>query len=373
MRNYIEHMNLTVLFALTGIVSLLPAGLVRANNNSNLPFLPSPEMVSTVPSNGDLNPYGVAFISRNFQSGSGPLKAGDILVSNFNSNSGLQGTGTTIIRVAAADNSVSTFFATPSPTPGGPGTGLSTALVVLEKGLVIVGSVPSADGTIATSTPGSLLVIDSKGKLLSMISDPMINGPWDMTVDDHGDQAIAFISNVFAGTILRLELNVSSNGVKVAKRTVIASGYSHRGDPMAFAVGPTGLVYDSKHDVLFVASTEDNAVYQVNNAEATMKDHGTGTVIYSDNTHLHGPLGMAMAPNGHLLVANADVINSDPNQPSEIVEFTVMGKFVTQYSVDPAQGGSFGLAVQTDEDLATFAAVNDNVPTLLIFNLPLPE
>ena len=142
---------------------------------------------------------------------------------------------------------------------------------------------------------------------------------------------------------------------------------------MAFAVGPTGLVYDSKHDVLFVASTEDNAVYQVNNAEATMKDHGTGTVIYSDNTHLHGPLGMAMAPNGHLLVANADVINSDPNQPSEIVEFTVMGKFVTQYSVDPAQGGSFGLAVQTDEDLATFAAVNDNVPTLLIFNLPLPE
>ncbi len=51
-------------------------------------------------------------------------------------------------------------------------------------------------------------------------------------------------------------------------------------------------------------------------------DGGIGKLIYTDATHLHGPLGMAMAPNGDLLVANNDVINSDPNQPSEIVEFT---------------------------------------------------
>ena len=144
---------------------------------------------------------------------------------------------------------------------------------------------------------------------------------------------------------------------------------------MAFAVGPTGLVYDAFHDILFVASTEDNAVFAVANAERTNSNQGTGTIIYSDATHLHGPLGMAMAPNGHLLVANADVINSDPNQPSEIVEFTVRGKFVTQYSVDPAQGGSFGLAVSLDPDgdVATFAAVDDNTPSLLIFTLGLPE
>jgi hypothetical protein len=63
------------------------------------------------------------------------------------------------------------------------------------------------------------------------------------------------------------------------------------------------------------------------------------------------------------------VINSDPNQPSEIVEFTVMGKFVTQYSVDPSQGGSFGLAVRVTGTAATFAAVDDNTPSLLIFTL----
>jgi DNA-binding beta-propeller fold protein YncE len=138
---------------------------------------------------------------------------------------------------------------------------------------------------------------------------------------------------------------------------------------VAFAVGPTGLVYDSSKDILYVASTEDNAIYAVRNAEGTTSDHGVGTIIYNDATHLHGPLGMAMAPNGHLLVANSDVINPDTNQPSEIVEFTTKGQFVTQYSVDPAQGGSFGLAVRVADEIATFAAVDDNTASLLIFTL----
>jgi hypothetical protein len=346
----------------------MPLTTEMSNADNTIPFLP--QVVSTVPSNGDVNPYGVAFVQPDFKAGSGPLQPGDILVSNFNSNSMLQGTGTTIVRIAAANNSVTTFFTTPGATLGGPGTGLSTALAILQKGFIIVGSVPSSDGTIATSGPGSLLVIDSKGKLVSSITDATINGPWDMTVDDRGNHVIAFVSNVFAGTVVRLDLHVDPKGVKVTNKTIIASGYQHRGDSVAFAVGPTGLVYDAQHDVLFVASTEDNAVYAVSGAEATSHDHGTGTVIYADAAHLHGPLGMAMAPNGHLLVANSDVINSDPGQPSEIVEFTVTGKFVAQYSVDPAQGGSFGLAVQQlDEEVATFAAVDDNTASLLIVNL----
>jgi hypothetical protein len=77
-----------------------------------------------------------------------------------------------------------------------------------------------------------------------------------------------------------------------------------------------------------------------------------------------------MAPNGHLLVTNNDSINPDPNQPSEIVEFTVTGQFVTQLSVDPNQGGSFGLAVNVANNIATFAAVDDNTPSLLIWTLP---
>src|SRR5579862_3253658 len=288
------------------------AGTLRAADN-NSPFLPSPQTVSTVPANGDQNPYGVAFVPHDFEHGNGPLKAGDILVSNFNNSSNLQGTGITIMDVSA-NGAVSTFFTVPNAVLGGPGTGLSTALAVLKKGIVLVGSVPSSDGSISTSNAGSLLVIDQNGHLLGSITDGSINGPWDMTVDDHGDNATAYVSNVFAGTVTRLDLHVTPKGVTLQKATVIASGYQHRGDSTAFAVGPTGLVYDSKGDVLYVASTEDNAVYEVKNASKVKANAGTGNVIYTDATHLHGPLGMAMAPNGHLLVANADVINSDTTQ-----------------------------------------------------------
>jgi hypothetical protein len=69
-------------------------------------------------------------------------------------------------------------------------------------------------------------------------------------------------------------------------------------------------------------------------------------VIYSDTVHLHGPLDLAFAPNGDLVVANSDGSNADPNQPSELVEFTTQGKFVAQFSLDPNNGGAFGLAIQ---------------------------
>jgi hypothetical protein len=92
-------------------------------------------------------------------------------------------------------------------------------------------------------------------------------------------------------------------------------------------------------------------------------------VIYSDAVHLHGPLGMVEAPNGDFLVTNSDVINPDPNQPSEIVEFTKGGQFVSQLSVDPAQGGSFGLAVSSSDDAAILAAVDDNSASLDVFTL----
>jgi hypothetical protein len=92
-------------------------------------------------------------------------------------------------------------------------------------------------------------------------------------------------------------------------------------------------------------------------------------MIYKDAVHLHGPLGMIEAPNGHLLAANSDVINPDPAQPSEIVEFTKQGQFIKQLSVDPAFGGSFGLAVRGTEEMAFFAAVDDNTATLTIWNI----
>jgi hypothetical protein len=336
-------------------------------------FLPDQLTIfSTVPPNGDLNPYGVAFVPQSFQSGNGPLRPGQVLVSNFNNSMNLQGTGTTIVRVSSTGTPF-VFFAGP-PHPGGStGLGLTTALAVLQRGFVIVGNLPSTDGTSSTAMPGSLLVINNQGHLVSTIAGPLISGPWDMTVIDQGSQVIAFVSMVLSGNVVRLNLDVSSSGVTVTSTTVIASGYPHRGDPAAFEVGSTGLVYDPTTDVLYVASTVDNAVFSVQNPRTRTSSGGKGTVIYSDSVHLHGPLAMAQAPNGHLIVANSDVINSNPNLPSEYVEFTKQGQFISQLSIDPAQGGSFGLAINSNAQESFLAAVDDNTATLIVWRMPLSD
>ncbi len=333
-----------------------------AQNDQGNAFLPSQVWsITTVPSNGDVNPYGVVFVPHNFQVGSGPLHHGDILVSNFNNSQNLQGTGTTIVDITQAGVQ-SLFFQGTAPL------GLTTALGTLRAGFIVVGNGPTADGTFGTAMPGSLLVINNQGNLVQTITDPTINYPWDMALVDNGNSAIAFVTNALTGTVTRLNFSVSSSGLTLQKATTIASGYTHNGDPVALFDAPTGLVYLPDQDVLYVASTADNAVYAVQNA-AERSDGGRGQLIYEDNIHLHGPLAMTLAPNGHLLVSNNDAINPNPKMPSEIVEFTVDGQFVKEISVDPAFGGAFGLATRVGRKFPILAAVDDNIASIFIWHL----
>jgi hypothetical protein len=48
----------------------------------------------------------------------------------------------------------------------------------------------------------------------------------------------------------------------------------------------------------------------------------------------------------YLIAANGDAINGNPNESSELVEFTPTGHFVGQVSIDPSQGGAFGIAAE---------------------------
>src|SRR5215469_2141112 len=113
-------------------------------------FLPMPSTTATtVPANGDVNPYGIVFVPNGFPTG-GPLQPGDVLVSNFNNKANLQGTGSTIVRINAAGQTT-TFYQGPSSL------GLTAALGILRSGYVLVGSMPTTDGTSATVQQGSLL------------------------------------------------------------------------------------------------------------------------------------------------------------------------------------------------------------------------
>ena len=101
---------------------------------------------------------------------------------------------------------------------------------------------------------------------------------------------------------------------------------------------------------------------------------GTGTLLVQDTTHLHGPLDLALSPNGHLLAANSDGRNADPNQPSELVEYSTGGKFLTEFSVDPNNGGAFGLTIHSlGNGVIRYAAVDYNQNTLNMWTIVLPR
>ncbi|MBV8122353.1 MAG: hypothetical protein JO081_20730 [Alphaproteobacteria bacterium] len=341
--------------------------------------MPNIIISSTIPLNGDLNPYGVAIVPKGFPAGSA-IAPGDVLVSNFNDSSNAQGTGTTIIKLTPNG------LVAPSVMPGsagnattffqGSGLGLTTALGVLRRGFVIVGNVPTSGGVI--QPPGSLLFLDRNGNQIPPSPyTNQLNGPWDLTVFDQFDHALVFVSNVNNGTVnngtvTRLNLSISPSGVSVTSATVIASGYSVVLNSTALVLGPTGLAYDPKTDILYVASTNDNEIFAVAHAGSRTGSSGTGTVVFSDE-HLRGPLGLVFAPNGDLLTSNGDAVNQDPTQPSEIVEFTKGGKFVTQFNVDAGQGGAFGIGVgMVSSDTARFVVVDDNANDMTVFDLPVP-
>lgn len=347
---------------------LILSGSALADSFNHEPVLPNfpsgpTSIVSTVPATGDQNPYGVAFVPRDF-AGCGSLNPGDILVSNFNNSANAQGTGTTILRIAPGAQP-SVFF------QGPPGLGLTTALGVLSAGFVIVGNVPTT--TTGGVEIGALILLDCMGNEIEVLSDSsLLAGPWDLTIHDEGDQAQVFVANVLSGTVTRVDLQIPLSGLPiVAAETQIASGYSHRTDPSALVVGPTGLAYDVKGDVLYVASTGDNEIFAIPNAKGRLTDAGMGTLTYQDSVHLHGPLALVLAPNGDLITANGDAVNPDRTQPNEIVEFTVAGQFVAEVSVDASGplGGAFGIALARFGDRIQFAAVDDDSNKLEVWEV----
>ncbi|HKE12218.1 MAG TPA: hypothetical protein VKE73_11670 [Myxococcota bacterium] len=339
-----------------------------SDTENRAPFLPQLIVSSTIPLNGDLNPYGVAFVPQGFPAGA--LRPGDVLVSNFNNSNNLQGLGTTIIQFTPTTGAVA-----PAVVVGTPGnaitffqstpTGLTTALGILKRGFVLVGNLPTQDGMSATISQGSLQVVDRNGNFVEQLNDAkFLDSPWDLTIHDLGGVAQVFVSNVISGTVSRLDVAVSSSTVTVLNRVQLATGYLTAPNQAALVLGPTGLAYDPRTDVLYVASTADNAIFAVPHAGKATSPVVKGATVFAD-AQLRGPLALMFAPNGDLLTANGDAVNADPTHPSEIVEFTKSGRFVREFNVDAGQGGAFGIATALAVKHGFNFAYVDDVPNYI--------
>jgi hypothetical protein len=328
-------------------------------------------IASTVPANGDVNPYGVAVVPDSV----GALRRGDVLVSNFNDSANAQGTGTTIVQITPAGR-VSTFATVdpkhlPGRCPGG--VGLTTALSVLRSGWVIVGSLPTANGSSATAKPGCLLVLDSYGRVRETIADQWINGPWDMTAADFGGFAQLFVTNVLngtvagggavvhRGTVLRISLLIPRHGLpRPVAEKVIGSGFPERTDPAALVVGPTGVALSPSGD-LYVADTVANRIAAI--PDALERDHsaGVGRTVTSGGA-LNGPLGLTTTRRGLILTVNGGDGNLVPITPGglqlPVVQLDASGN-------PPGAGALFGIALAPRHGGLYFVDDADNTLKLL--------
>ena len=143
---------------------------------------------------------------------------------------------------------------------------------------MIVGSLPTTDGTSPTAKAGCLLVLNSRGKLIETVAGGAINGPWDMTAVDHGLVTTLYVTNVLngtvasspnavnEGTVARLQL-LTIPGLRplVLDKDVIATGFPERTDPAALVVGPTDVAL-SRDGTLYVADTVGNRIAAIANA-----------------------------------------------------------------------------------------------------------
>jgi hypothetical protein len=328
---------------------------------------------STVPANGDVNPYGIVVVPTSV----GKLKAGQLLISNFNAKEGAkqsgQGTGTTIVQVSTAGKL--TPFATinasalPGQCPGG--VGLTTALNILPGGYVVVGSLPTTNGKTATAKYGCMIVLDSNGKVIKTIANKNIQGPWDSTAKSEGAKTTLFVSNALNGgaakgvkpiansTVLRIDLE-SGEGQepKVTGEQVVAEGIPWVNSAEALVLGPTGLAL-GRDGTLYMASTQNNKILAVPEAatRTTAVSHG-GTVL-TESGHLKEPLGMVLAPNGNIITTNG----GDGN----MVETTPSGQQVAVQTADKKTGAGslFGLAVSPAGNGIYYVDDGENMLNLL--------
>ncbi|MBN9508413.1 MAG: hypothetical protein J0I21_04750 [Alphaproteobacteria bacterium] len=332
-------------------------------------------LTSTVPDNGDQNPYAIVVAPI----AAGKIQKDDVLVGNFNDKSNLQGTGSTIVIYRPSTKKMSLFAEVPRNLGGCPGgIGLTTAMTMLKSGWVIVGSLPSKDGTTATKGQGCLIVLDSEGHVAGTITGPNINGPWgNMAVIDKGATATLFVSNtgfdvgaatddspvIKLATVLRLELSIPEGKPPVVtNETVVASGFGQQADKSVFIIGPTGLALGA-NDVLYVADAIGNRIDEIREATTRTTSAGVGRVITQDGL-LKRPLALTTLPNGHLLTTNGlngQVVEIDPVGGRQIAARWVN---TNKAQTPPGSGNLFGIAVTPEGD--GFYFVEDDVNTLAL-------
>ncbi len=355
------------------------ANAVNGNGDFLLGLRSHALLTSTIPGNGDQNPYAIVVAPV----GAGKIRAGDVLVSNFNDRKNLQGLGTTIVSYRPSTGALATFATLPRRLPAGGsscpgGIGLTTAMTMLSDGYVLVGSLPSDDGTTATKGVGCLVLLDPDGRLAGTVVGPAINGPWgNMALHEHPGGASLFVSMTGFGvgsadgappvvhdaTIVRLELAYGpGEAPRVTGQTVVADGFGEQADKSVFIIGPTGLALDPA-GTLYASDALGNRVVAIPDALTRTTSAGQGREVSKDGL-LNRPLALVETSDGHLITANG--LNGQAVEIDAASGRQLGAKWLDTDKAQspPGSGDLFGLALTPGGDGLYY--VEDDVNTLML-------
>ena len=347
--------RIAVIAALLGS-SLTPslASADGGDRGNRLARLADTYLGSTVnPQNGDQNPYGLAVFPGSV--GQGLLQPGDILVSDINNQSNVQGAGTSIVVIRQG---VSLQFSRSVAAP--------IALAFNANGSALWSSDfgkadDGSQGDVSVLTAGGTLVGNGRPGT-GVLTGSGVAGPWGMAYNQGGPPSASafFWTNALDGTVWRVGPALNPPFFAADTRTEIASGLGHQprsGVSLAAGnvVGPQGIAYDAGSGILYVADSANDRVLAIPDAN-TRTEATTGTVVYSGGP-LHTPQGLAIDPtSGNLLVVNGavnnDLVAIDPSN----------GEVVGVRNLDRGPAGAlFGLTATTDAggNLVVYY-VNDN-------------
>ena len=157
-------------------------------------------------------------------------------------------------------------------------------------------------------------------------------------------------------TVVRLDFSLSAGSPpSLTSATAVGSGYQWKADKAALVLAPTGLAL-GRNGTLYVADTQTSTISAIPQALTRTTAQPATTGLLSASGALDAPLGMAMAPNGDLIVVNGNDGNA--------VEITPSGRqLATRTLVKNGAGDLFGIAPTS----GGMIAVHDGTDALDLF------
>jgi hypothetical protein len=287
------------------VAALLLSAVGCSGSNPALPPILNPNVfpfktVSNIgsivdPTNGDKNPYGLAFAPVD----AGLFTSGDLVLCNFNDSANVQGNGTSVEYI--------------HPQVGATVHRLAQGASL--KGCGAVALLADARVLVTADVANDVVIFDANGTLKTTLSGAPFNGPWGAAFAASATKPAVYVSNANDGKLIRINVT-GTNSYTVE---TIATGFSVNNGAPGNIFAPYGMAYNPANDTLYIVETNSNKLIAIANVsgvpaggitvsggDATFGGSSASSArVVLSGAPLNSPLGASLLANGNIVVANS--------------------------------------------------------------------